>query len=101
MAYSLVVLSSAQSEIESIVSYLVSLAGGPSVARLFLDELVSKFGLLRDNPCLFGLSRLSELRVLGYRVLFVKNYVVLYFFRDKRVSVAHMFHRRQDYAKLV
>lgn len=101
MACKFEILYDAQVEIDSIVAYLVALTGGPSAARAFVDELHEKIALVCSNPMLCGLSRMPELAVLGYRVLFVKNYVVLYYFRDDCVYIAHVFHQRQDYARLV
>ena len=101
MACDYAILSEAQVEIESIVSYLISVAGGSSAARAFMDEFDKKIALACDNPMLYCLSRMPEVAALGYRVFFVKSYVVLYFFRDDCIYVAHVFHRRQDYARLV
>ena len=52
-------------------------------------------------PQLYGLSRVKELAVLGYRPMLVKNYVALYKVEGDVVIVAHIFHQSQDYAKLV
>lgn len=101
MACKFEVLYSAQTEIESIVAYLVTLMGGPSAAEAFVDELQEKIALASGSPKLFGFSRMPELAALGYRVFFVKNYAVLYFFSDDCVYIAHVFHQRQDYARLV
>lgn len=101
MACNYVVLYEAQAEIESIVAYLVSLTGGVSAAKAFMDEFDEKIALVCDNPMLYGLSRMPELTALGYRTFFVKNYVALYHYRDDCVYVAHMLHQRQDYARLV
>lgn len=95
------ILAEAQRELDSIVAYLLDVSDGPAAAKGFLDELDEKLGLARETPLLFGLSRMPELAALGYRALFVRNYVVLYFYRDDCVYVAHVFHQRQDYARLV
>lgn len=101
MACNYVVLYDAQADIESIVAYLVSLTGGLSAAKAFMDEFDEKITLACDSPMLCALSRMPELAVLGYRTFFVKNYVTLCYFRDDCVYVAHVFHQRQDYARLV
>ena len=94
MACKFEILHGAQAEIDSIVAYLVSLTGGPSAARTFVDELHEKIALACSNPMSCALSRMPELAVLGYRAFFVKNYVVLYYFRDDCVYIAHVFHQR-------
>ena len=101
MTYKYEILREAQVEIDSIIAYLVSLAGDPVVARAFLDEFHKQVALVCSNPTLFGLSRMPELAALGYRTFFVKNYVVIYFVRGDSVYIAHVFHQRQDYARLI
>lgn len=101
MACEYEILREAQTEIESIVSYLVSLSGGPSAAKSFMDEFREKLTVLCANPMLFCVSHLPELASLGYRTFFVKNYVVLYVVRDDCIYISHVFHQRQDYARLV
>ena len=101
MAYSYAFLEGAQRELDAILGYLVERSGSTAPASAFLDVLETKLTLVCDNPELYGLSRMPEISELGYRVFFVKRYVVLYFFRDECVFVAHVFHQRQDYARLI
>lgn len=100
MAYSYRFLDEARNELDCILSFL-TMSSGPAAARSFLDELEEKIGFVYANPTLFGLSRLDELAALGYRSFFVKTYVVLCFFRGEQIFLAHIFHQRQDYARLV
>ena len=53
-----------------------------------------------ENPNLYGLSRMPDLAALGYHAVFAGSYVVLCFFRQNTVFVAHVFRQRQDYARL-
>lgn len=101
MASRYVLLNEARREFDYILGYLVARTGGTSAASALLDEFADKIALFCDNPELFGLSRMPELAALGCRSFFAKNYIVLYFCRDGQVFVAHIFHQRQDYARLV
>lgn len=101
MASKYVLLNEARREFDYILEYLVMRTGGTSAASALLDEFAGKIALVCENPELFGLSRMPELAALGYRSFPVKSYVVLYFYRDGQVFVAHIFHQRQDYARLV
>ena len=101
MACSYRVLAEAQRDLDSIVAYLLDVSDGPSAAKGFLNELDEKEALVCENPLLFSLSRMPDLAALGYRTFLVKSYVVLFFYRDDCVYVAHVFHQRQDYARLV
>lgn len=101
MACNYELLDGAKEELGSIVGYLLAVSDGPSAANSFIDEFEKQMGLICDNPMIYGLSRMPELAALGYRTVLVKNYIALYFYRDDSVFVAHIFHQRQDYARLV
>ena len=94
-------LISAQEELDEILEYLTALSGGTKTAVSFLNELEEKMNLVCANPEIFALSKIENLSLLGYRTFFVKKYVVLYFYRDQTVFIAHIFHQMQDYARLV
>ena len=46
-------------------------------------------------------GRLDELARLGFRVMPVMKYLVLYVPRDGKIVVSHVFHGTRDYARLV
>lgn len=94
-------LKSAQLEYESIVRYLCNATDGSAAAQSFADELDKQVDLICSNPPLYGLSRIPELAALGYHSALVSSYVMLYFYRDETIYIAHIFHQRQDYARLV
>lgn len=100
MAYEYVILQGAQSDYRAIVEYLIDVKKSPQAARGFADEFDRQLDIVRENPLLHGLSRMSELAALGYRPIFVNRYIALYFFRDNLVTVAHIFHQTQDYASI-
>lgn len=94
-------LVSAQEELDEILEYLTALSGGTKTTISFLDELEEKMKLVCANPEIFALSKIENLSLLGYRTFFVKKYVVLYFYREHTIFIAHIFHQMQDYARLV
>lgn len=101
MTYSYRFLDGAQADYEGIVAYLLSISDGPSAAQNFVDEFDKQINLVCSNPELYRLSRLPELAALGYRTMLVNKYIALYSFRQETVIVAHIFHQKQDYARLV
>lgn len=101
MACDYVLLESAQEEYRDIVDYLLAVSDGPSAARSFSDGFESLMRDVCDNPFGRRLSRIPEVAALGYRSAIMGRYVVLYSFREGRVLVAHIFHQRRDYARLV
>lgn len=101
MACRYVLLNETQRELDAILGYPAVRTGGTSAASAFLDEFGSMIALVCKNPERFGLSYMLELAAFRYRSFLAKNYVVLYFYRDGQVFIGHIFHRRQDYARLV
>lgn len=99
MAYRARILESANRELGDIVA---SLAGySPSAARCFLEEYETQLDLICSETVSYGLSRMPELAQLGYRCALVGKHLLLYYIEGDCVVVAHLFHQRQDYAKLV
>lgn len=94
-------LDGALEELDSIVAYLRSAADGPTAASSFLKELERQIGITCENPEAHELSRVPKLASLGYRTMLIKSYVALYFIQDNAVFIAHIFHQRQDYARLL
>lgn len=100
MACEYVILKGAQDDYRGIVEYLLDVKKSPQAALRFANEFDRQLEIACDNPLLHALSRMPELASLGYRAFFVNKYVALYFYRDGRVVVAHVFHQAQDYARM-
>lgn len=101
VTYKYEMLDGAKDDYEGIVEHLIALSDGPSAARSFADEFDRQIDLVCDNPDLYGLSRMPELKALGYHAVLASGCLALYFFRDDTVFVAHIFHQLQDYARFV
>lgn len=96
-----IILEGAQVDYESIVHYLAEALGNPAAAVRFMDEFDRVIGLTCAYPDMHALSSLPELADLGYRPMRIMNYIALYKVVDGTVVVAHIFHERQDYARMV
>lgn len=100
MAYNVRIQPSALIELDEIVSYLMVF--GPHTAQSFLDNWEAMLNELRDGIVKHALSRFEVLTKLGYRTAFVKNCIVLFFKEEEdTLTLAHIFHQSQDYARLV
>lgn len=93
------ILETANHELEDIVSYLAS--HGKHTAEAFINEYAKQLDLICSGTVSYGLSRMPELALLGYRTALVGSYGILYYFENDFVVVAHIFHQSQDYAALV
>ena len=99
MAYDVKILPTAEIEVEGIVEYLSGFGMQP--ARRFVEEYRHQLELLASGVIDYGLCKLPEAAKLGYHACRVNSYIMLYYFEDDAVVIAHVFHQRQDYARLV
>lgn len=101
MAYRARILRTAQAEYRGIVEYLCVTLGNRGAAGRFAGEFLRQVDLLRSHPYMRGLCQLPEAAALGYRSCPVGGYVFLYKVGDGIVTIAHVFHQSQDYARVV
>ncbi len=99
MAYELLFQQSAQRDLDKIVEYLSGY--GETTARRFKDAWNESLASLKEGLIGYALSRFPELADAGYHALLFDDYIILYFQEDAARTIAHVFHQRQDYARLV
>ena len=101
MGYRLSIAREAQREYRDIVSYLVNVVKSPQAARHFMTEFDAKVESVRNHPEAFSLCHLPELAARGYRSASVMRHTFLYTVRGDDVTIAHIFNKSHDYARLV
>lgn len=99
MAFDVKILPSAEDDLEDIVEYLSGFGAQP--VRYFLKAYRHQLELLSSGVVDYGLCALPELSALGYHSCRVNAYIMLYYYEDDSVTVAHIFHHKQDYGRLV
>lgn len=99
MAYDVKILPTAELEVEDIVEYLSGFGVQP--ARHFIEDYRRQLELLSSGVIDYGLCKLPEVAKLGYHACRVNSYIMLRYFEDDAVVIAHVFHQRQNYARLV
>lgn len=99
MAYDVKILPTTEIEAEGVVEYLSGFGMQP--ARRFVEEYRHQLELLASDVIDYGLCKLPEAAKLGYHACRVNSYIMLYYFEGDAVVIAHVFHQRQDYARLV
>ena len=99
----LVINKFAQRDLERIVNYLRLELCNPQAADNHLAEVSRVYSLLRDNPEIFQLARDPALRLKGYRVAPINNYLMVYRHDggSDTVHVLRFFHSLQDYARIL
>ena len=99
MGYKARFLPSASEEVAAITTYLQDYS--TQAASNFVTALEKQLKLLTSGVVDFGLSHIQELAELGYHACRVNSYALLYYYEDDSLVIAHVFHQRQDYARLV
>ena len=99
MAYNVLITKEAIRELDDILTYLET--NSKKAASEFIAEYEKALDNLRSGRIEYRLSRLPELQASGYRSVLVGSSVVLYKVREDTAYIAHIFHQRQDYARLV
>jgi addiction module RelE/StbE family toxin len=97
--YELLIFPSAQQDWQDIVDYVNGLS--PSAALKLYDEIVSGIGSLECLPLRCPLLKIPELRLKGYRLLVVQNYLVLYIVKGKTVEIRRIMYGRRRYEFLL
>ena len=89
----------AANDLEDIVDYLA--ARSEEVALKYYDLLVDCINSLSEMPTRCPYAKDTQLRLRGYRTLFVKNYIVFYVISGKTVEVFRILYARRQYEGLL
>lgn len=93
------VLRRAQHDLAEIHRYIER--EKPDAADRFLDRLLDTLDSLHDMPERGGVPRDARLASLGYRVLVVDEYLILYKIVRSHVRVYRVVHGRRRYQHLL
>jgi addiction module RelE/StbE family toxin len=93
--YEVKIFPAAQNDLRDIVDYLNTLS--PDVATEYYDLIIEKVGTLTYLPERCPLMKDTQLRLRGYRALFVKNYIVFFTVIEKTVEIRRILHARRQY----
>ena len=93
------IFPTAQDDLRSIVEYLNTLS--PQVALKYYDLLVDKINKLSVLPERYPLARDEQLKLRGYRLLLVNNYIAFYVINNKSVEIRRILYARRHYRELL
>jgi plasmid stabilization system protein ParE len=101
MGYSVVFTRAAQRDRDAVVEYLVRTLDNPGAAGRFLDELDAIIENVDSDPCMYEAVQEQRLHRQGYRKALFMNYVAVFRASCDVVYIARIFHKKQDYARLL
>jgi len=97
--YSVTIFPTAQNDLKDIVDYLNTLS--PAAALRYYDLIVETVGTLRTMPERCPLARDTQLRLRGYRLLHVENYIVFYVVSKNIVEIRRILYAKRQYDELL
>ena len=89
----------AQNDLRDIVEYLNTLS--PDAATRYYNLIIEKIETLTTMPKRCPLAKDTQLRLRGYRMLPVKNYIVFYVVNEKTVEIRMILFARRQYEGLL
>lgn len=97
--YKLLIFPSAKQDLQDIIDYVNKLS--PDGAIKLYDEIVEKIGSLSQMPLRCPFVKNPLLKVKGYRVLVVNNYLLFFIVREKTVEIRRIIYGRRHYEFLL
>lgn len=97
--YKVKIMPTAQEDMTEIVDYLNTLS--PEAAFRYYDLLTEKISSLSDMPERCALARDTQLRLRGYRVLIVEQYLVFFVIIGDTVQVRRIIYGKRQYEALI
>jgi len=97
-AYNVRISPAAQNDFLDIVEHLETLS--PEAAAQYFELFMEKTGTLATAPESCPLARDTQLRLRGYRMLSIENYIVFYVISGKIVEIRRILYARRQYERL-
>ena len=96
--YNVIISPAAQNDFLDIVEHLDTLS--PEDATRYYELFMEKTGMLATTPESCPLARDTQLRLRGYRMLPIENYIVFYVINAKTVELRRILYARRQYERL-
>jgi len=97
--YKVSISPSAQNDLIEIEAYLVN--QDPEEAIRYITLFTEKIKTLTKSPDKYPPARDMQMRLRGYRMLFIENYIVFYVHRNSTVELRRILYARRQYENLI
>jgi len=97
--YNVIISSAGQNDFLEITEFLELLS--PEEATVYLDSVLEKTRILAATPEICPFARDSQLRLRGYRVLSVDNYIFFFTMSGKNVYIRRILYARRQYDRVL
>ena len=96
--YNVRILPHAKVDFLDIVDHLNTLS--PEAAAKYYDQLIEKMETLMITPDHYPIAKDTQLRLRGYRVLPVDDYIVIFVIRGKTVQIRRVLYARRQFRQI-
>ena len=97
--YKVTIFPTAQNDLREIVDYLNTLSC--DIAIRYYDLFIEKVASLTTMPERCPLARDTQLRLRGYRMLLIENYIVFYVINGTTIEIRRILYARRQYEGLL
>ena len=99
MKYPVIYSKLAWKDLEEIYDFISQ--DSSIIAQAFLDQIDEKIGRLGNFPESGYIPKQTYLKIKGYRILVIGEYLVFYRFKPKQVKIDRIIHGKRRYEFLL
>jgi plasmid stabilization system protein ParE len=96
--YRVIISPAAQNDFHDVIEHLDTLT--QEAATQAFDLFMEKTAVLSSNPECCPLARDTQLRLRGYRLMSIENYIVFYVITGSVVEIRRILYARRQYERL-
>ena len=97
--YEVVITPSAQKDLNEIKSYFTNVlkTSSNSIFEKFLEQVK----ILKNHPFTYRIHQDSLLKLIGYRVIPIENYLIFYVVKKNVVQIHRVLYAKRNYMQLL
>lgn len=97
--YKVLVYPSAQKDLNEIKNYFLNIlkTSSNSVFKKFLEQVQ----ILKEHPLMYPVHQDSLLKLIGYRVVPIDNYLMFYVVKGDSVQIHRVLYAKRNYVQLL
>ncbi|MCL2152125.1 MAG: type II toxin-antitoxin system RelE/ParE family toxin [Oscillospiraceae bacterium] len=101
--YEINITEPAENDLRDIAKHIFNQLNAPTTAQNMIQMIKAAIAKLKTMPLAHPPVRDDRLAALGYRVLFVKNYIVFYVIneKEKAIDVDRILYGRRDWRNIL
>ena len=97
-SYDVIISPAAQSDFLGVAEHIRTLT--PDAADMYYEQLIAELEILRTNPKSCAYAKDSLIRLRGYRMLPVTDYLFFFVLSGSTVEIRRILYAKRQYDKL-